>query len=135
MLFKASTLDDALGDIVRRLIRDGARTLSRKGQAREFTSVLVELSEPRARFSRTEGRGVLISFLGETLWYLSGSDRLKYIEHYIPKYRTFIGASRRAVRAPGAYGPRLFGGGEKGRMAKLLATLKQKQGNSDTRQA
>jgi thymidylate synthase len=135
MLFKAATLDDALGDIIRRLLRTGEPILPRKGRAREFTSILVELSDPKARFSRTEGRGVLISFLGEALWYLSASDRLKHIEHYIPKYRTFIRASPRAVRAPGAYGPRLFGGGEKSQMAKLLATLKQKQGNSDTRQA
>lgn len=135
MLFRAATLDDALGEILRRLLRGGARTLSGKGPAREFTCVLVELSDPRARFSRTEGRGVLISFLGETLWYLSGSDRLKHVEHYIPNYRTFITASRRAVRAPGAYGPRLFGGGDKSQMAKLLVTLRQKLGSSDTRQA
>ena len=133
MSFRAATLDDTIGDIVRRLLRSGEPILPGKGRAREFTGVLVELSDPRARFSCTEGRGVLISFLGETLWYLSASDRLKHIEHYIPKYRTFIKASRRAVRAPGAYGLRLFGGGEKSQMAKLLATLKQKQGNSDSR--
>lgn len=135
MIFKAATLDDALGDIMRRLLRSGTRIIAGRGRAREFTCVLVELSDPTARFSRTEGRGVLISLLGETLWYLSGSDRLKHIEHYIPKYRTFIKASPRAVRAPGAYGPRLFGGGEQSQMAKLLATLKQKLGSSDTRQA
>ena len=135
MLFKADTLDDALGDIMRRLLRKGARIRAGKGAAREFTGVLVELSDPRARLSRTEDRGVVISFLGETLWYLSGSDRLDHIEHYIPKYRTFINASPRAVRAPGAYGPRLFGGGEKSQMSRLLATLKEKQGKSDTRQA
>jgi thymidylate synthase len=112
MLFKAETLDDILGDIIRRLLRSGASILPGKGRAREFTGVLVELPNPRARLSRTEGRGALISFLGETLWYLSGSDRLEQIEYYIPKYRTFIKASPRAVRAPGAYGPRLFGGGE-----------------------
>ncbi len=135
MLFRAPTVDDALGDVIRRLLSRGKRIRPGKGRAREFTGVLVELSDSRARFSRTEGRGALISFLGETLWYLSGSDRLKHIEHYIPKYRTFIKASPRAVRAPGAYGPRLFGGGERSQMATLVAMLKQKQGNSDTRQA
>src|SRR5687767_9497076 len=111
MLFKAETLDDVLNEVMRRLLRRGARIRAGKGPAREFTGVLIELADPKARLSRTEGRGVLISFLGETLWYLSGSDRLDQIEYYIPKYRTFINASRRAVRAPGAYGPRLFGGG------------------------
>lgn len=135
MLIKAATLDDALGEIIRRLLRNGAQIRAGKGRAREFTSVLVKLSEPTARFSRSEGRGALINFLGETLWYLSGSDRLKHIEHYFPRYRKFINASPRAVRAPGAYGPRLFGGGKKSQMMMLLETLKQKLGNSDTRQA
>lgn len=135
MLFKANTLDDALGNIMRRLLRRGKRTLSSKGRAREFTGVLIKLSDPRARFSSSEGRGTLISFLGETLWYLSGSDRLKHIEYYIPKYRTFINASPQTLRARGAYGPRLFGGGETSQMAKLLTMLKQKHDTSDTRQA
>ncbi|NOG73664.1 thymidylate synthase [Roseicella sp. DB1501] len=95
----------------------------------------MELSDPRARFSRTEDRGALISFLGETLWYLSGSDSLTQIEYYIPAYRTFINASQHATRAPGAYGPRLFGGGESSQMSKLLKTMVEKRGKSDTRQA
>lgn len=135
MHFKADTLDDVLRGLIPRLIKKGAQTISSKGPAREFTSVLVELSNPTSRLSRTEDRGgVLLSSLGETLWYLSGSDCLKYIEYYIPAYRKFINASPEAVYAPGAYGPRLFGGKES-QMAKLLATLKQKQGSSDTRQA
>lgn len=135
MIVAATTFDDALGKILRRLLKKGQRIRSNKGPAREFTGVLIKLSDPRARFSRTEGRGTLFSSLGETLWYLSGSDRLEIIEYYIPKYRTFINASRRAVRAPGAYGPRLFGGGPKSQMADLLAMLRKKQGKSDTRQA
>ena len=66
MLFRARTLDDTLRDIMRRLLRNGERILPGKGRAREFTGVLVELSNPRSRISSTEGRGVLISFLGET---------------------------------------------------------------------
>ncbi|WP_426959933.1 thymidylate synthase [Muricoccus radiodurans] len=135
MIFRAATLDDALNPLVSRLLRKGEAILAGKGKAREFTGVLVELSDPRARLSRTEDRGVLFSHLGETLWYLSGSDRLDHIEYYIPKYRDFIKASKQAVRAPGAYGPRLFGGGEKSQMAELLSTLNRKKGNSDTRQA
>lgn len=135
MLLKADTLDDALALVIGRLLRKGERILAGKGKAREFTGVLVHLSDPLARFSRTEGRGVLINFLGETLWYLSGSDRLTFIEYYIPHYRRFISASPRTVRAPGAYGPRLFGGGDHSQISKLISTLKDKQGRSDTRQA
>lgn len=131
----AGSLDDALGDTLRKLLRNGRRIRPSKGDAREFTGVLIELTDPRSRFSRTEGRGVLFSSLGETLWYLAGSDRLDFIEYYIPKYREYISASHRAVRAPGGYGPRLFGG-ETSQMTRLLNTLKARNGgNSDTRQA
>lgn len=135
MRFKANSLDDAMGLIFRRLLKSGHPIRPGKGPAREFRGVLVELSNPRARFSRTEARATLFSCLGETLWYLSGTDNLEHIEHYIPGYRRFINASPRATRAPGAYGPRLYGGGEKSQMAKLVAMLKKKQGKSDTRQA
>ena len=135
MLFKGDSLDNLLGDILRSLIRSGRRIRAGKGKARELTGVLIELTQPTARFSTTESRGHLFSFLGETLWYLSGSDRLKHIEYYIPRYRQFISASRHCVRAPGAYGPRLFGGGDNSQIARLIGTLKAKQGLSDTRQA
>lgn len=135
MRFKADTLDDALGAIIRRLLSSGQRIRAGKGAAREFMGVLVEISDPRARFSRTEDRATLFSCLGETLWYLSGTDDLRHIEYYIPNYRKFIGASTRATRAPGAYGPRLFGGGQESQMANLIGTLKEKLGKSDTRQA
>ncbi|MFL1874507.1 thymidylate synthase [Hansschlegelia beijingensis] len=135
MRIKADHLDDALGALLRKLLRDGTRTRSNAGAAREFTGVLIEFSNPRGRFSRTEGRGTLFSCLGETLWYLSGSDRLDHISYYIPNYRDFIRASKRAVRAPGAYGPRLVKGGPDSRLGKIIDMLKRKNGVSDTRQA
>ena len=135
MRIEAKSLDDAMGLIFRRLLKSGDPISPGKGPAREFRSVLVEISNPRARFSRTENRATLFSCLGETLWYLSGSDDLKHIEYYIPGYRKFIDASPQDERAPGAYGPRLFGGGEASQMAQLVAMLKKKQGKSDTRQA
>lgn len=124
-----------MGSIFRRLLKSGDPIVAGKGAAREFRSVLVEISNPRARLSRTENRATLFSCLGETLWYLSGSDDLKHIEHYIPGYRKFIDAPPRAKRAPGAYGPRLYGGGESSQMAQLVTMLKKKRGKSDTRQA
>jgi thymidylate synthase len=135
MFISADSIDDALGGLLRRLLKSGRPTLSGKGRAKEFTGVQVRLSNPRARFSRTERRANLFSSLGETLWYLSGSDRLNYIEYYIPKYRQYINASRKAVRAPGAYGPRLFGGGDQSQINLLIKSLRTKLTVSDTRQA
>lgn len=135
MLLKAPTLDDALGNILRLLFRKGNRIRASKGAARELTCVLIEISNPIARFSRSEGRGTLFSLLGEALWYLSGSDLLEYIEYYIPSYRKYIDASTEDRSAPGAYGPRLFGGGQTSQMATLLESIKGKIGKSDTRRA
>ncbi|MER8599357.1 thymidylate synthase [Mesorhizobium sp. M1339] len=135
MFLKAQTLDDALATLISRLLKSGLRTVSGKGPARELSGVLVEIADPRARFSRTEGRGMLIAFLGEVCWYLSGSDHLEPIEYYIKEYRKYVDASRKAIRTRGAYGPRLFGGGDKSQMMALLATMRAKQGRSDTRQA
>lgn len=135
MHLQAQTVDDLLGRSFRRLAKSGAWTRSSKGRARELVGVLLELKNPRARFSRTETRGALISHLGETLWYLSGSDELSFIEYYIPKYRQFIDASPSQTVAPGAYGPRLFADETSGQLMDLIEFLRKKSGVSDTRQA
>ncbi len=70
----------------------------------EKSGVVLELTNPRARMSRTEARCVLYSALGEFLWYLSGSDDLAFIKYYVPKYPE-DGPNIQTVRA--AYGPRL----------------------------
>jgi thymidylate synthase len=58
----------------------------------------------RARLSRSENRGKPFSALGELLWYLAGSDKLEFIQPYVPRY------SEDAVEGiiHGAYGPRLL---------------------------
>lgn len=135
MHIRADTLDDALRQIFSKLLKTRSRTRSTKGPAREAVGTLITLRNPRARFSRTENRSTLFSCLGETLWYLSGSNRIDVIEYYIPKYREFIDAPKRARITSGAYGPRIFGGGDKSQMAAVLDLLRRKTGTSDTRQA
>jgi thymidylate synthase len=132
MHLKAETLDDLLQDVFPRLLKTRNRTQSTKGAARELTAALLTIRNPRARFSHTEDRATLFSCLGETLWYLSGSDNLDFIEHYIPSYRTFAGLKPDTKVAPGAYGPRLFGGGQKSQMSVVIGRMKRKK---DTRQA
>ena len=61
---------------------------SSKGDHREVTGVLLELTNPRARLSRTETRGKLFSALGELCWYLAGSNDVDFISYYIPFYKT-----------------------------------------------
>jgi thymidylate synthase len=132
MHLKADTLDDLLQDVFPRLLKTRNRTQSTKGAARELTAALLTIRNPRARFSHTENRATLFSCLGETLWYLAGSDKLDVIEHYIPSYRAFAGLKPDATVAPGAYGPRLFGGGQESQISVVIGRMRQKK---DTRQA
>lgn len=109
MYFKRETLDDLLEAVYGHLLKSRNRVSPTKGPNREVTGALLKISDPRTRFSRTEQRGTLLSCLGETLWYLSGSDELEFVEYYIKGYRELSKISQRAKSASGAYGPRLFG--------------------------
>jgi thymidylate synthase len=101
---RASTLDDLLHMAFERVLRTGRVIVPTKGKAFEVSGVLLELTNPRARISRSESRKGLFGYLGELLWYLSGNDRLAFIRYYIPDYPS-DGLGIKDVRA--AYGPRL----------------------------
>ena len=104
MKIRAATLDDLLHEVFRRLIKSGKLTDPSKGKALEATGCVLELTNPRARMSRTEARCILFTCLGEWLWYLSGSNEFSFVQYYVPQYEPDRpGAS--TVRA--AYGPRL----------------------------
>lgn len=99
------SLDDVLIDLYKALLAtDGRNEGGTRGPSKELLGVTLRIGNPRARLSRSEDRGKPFSAVGELLWYLSGSDRLDFIEPYIPRYRDD------AVDGilPGAYGPRLF---------------------------
>lgn len=107
MYLSAETLDDLLLKVYRRLLRKrGASDITpTKGPATEINGVLLQITNPRARLSRTERKNTLFSCLGEFLWYLAGSDKLDFIQYYIQKYDKF---SDDGETIYGAYGPRLF---------------------------
>ncbi len=83
----------------------GRSNSPRRGPNRELTGVLLELTNPRARLSRTETRGRPFSCLGELCWYLAASNDVEFIAYYISRYRE---EAEDGVIF-GAYGPRLFG--------------------------
>ncbi len=89
MYVSAETLDDLLRAVYRKLLRTPYRVKSSKGTNREISGVLLEVKKPTARLSRTETKGTVFSCLGETLWYLSGSDNLDFIAWYVPLYTQF----------------------------------------------
>jgi thymidylate synthase len=106
MRFTAGTLDDVLLDLYRELLAEGSHVSATRGEFSERLGVLIELSSPRARLSRSEMRGKLYSALGELLWYLTADNRIDFIHPYISRYRQESEDYGRT--AYGGYGPRLF---------------------------
>lgn len=100
----ADTLDDLMRYVFELIKEHGEQIEPSRGSATEITGVLLELTAPRARLSRTDTRGKPFSCLGELCWYLARTNEAEFISYYIPQY------SREAEegRIFGGYGPRLF---------------------------
>ncbi len=103
-LFVESSADDLMREAIARTLDEGDRIAPTKGAARDLTAVVLELTNPLARLSRSASRGRLFSALGELCWYLSGSNNVDFIEYYISYYRD---RGENGV-IWGGYGPRLF---------------------------
>jgi thymidylate synthase len=102
---KERTLDDLLRSVLQLLLAQTARVEPTRGRMAEVLGVILELQDPRARLSRSEGRGKPFSCLGELLWYLSKRNRLDFIQYYVPAYKK---ESEDKVTVRGGYGPRMF---------------------------
>lgn len=76
-----------------------------KGRSLEVFAVHMELTNPRARISRSIQRARIFSAIGEFLWYMSGSGSLDQISYYVKGYSEF---SDDGLTLNGAYGPRIF---------------------------
>jgi thymidylate synthase len=104
MEIAGQSLDEVLMELYGKLLSCGSRNEGSRGGTLELLGVSLRISKPRARLSRSENRGKPFSALGELLWYLARSDKLEFIEQYVPRYK------EDAVDGilEGAYGPRLF---------------------------
>lgn len=120
--FSEATIDDLMRVALKEIFGRGAHIEATKGGNTEITGVLLELSNPRARVSRTETRGKPFSCLGELCWYLGKTDRLDVIEYYIPIYRKFAEGGKLF----GAYGPRLFDWNGLTQFSNVAALLRRK---------
>lgn len=105
MYITGKTLDDLLKNVFEKLLRSKNQITSTKGLSLEVDGVLLKLSNPRARLSRTETKGTLFSCLGELLWYLARTNDLGFIRYYLPNYKKYSDDGKTIY---GAYGPRLF---------------------------
>ena len=126
--FSESTLDDLMRVVVMEISNHGHSINPSKGRARELSGVLLEITDPRARISRTETRGKPYSCLGELCWYLARTNDLPFIEYYLKQYKHYADGNH----IFGGYGPRLFDWKSVNQLANVIARLKRRP---DSRQA
>jgi thymidylate synthase len=105
MKFVANSIDDLLIDVYTHIIEDGKDNHATKGKNIEVLGCEMVLTNPIARISRSESRGLIFSCLGEFFWYLSGSNDVEPIKYYIPRYRNYCESDG---KVHGGYGKRLF---------------------------
>lgn len=122
MYRKAATLDDILAQIYPAILKSKTRLTATKGSNSEISGVCLELSQPRARLSRTEAKGTIYSCMGEFLWYAAKSNDVNHMAYYLRRYTNYAEPDGTVW---GAYGPRLFGG-DPSQYQIVLETLRKK---------
>lgn len=127
-VFSEATIDDLMNAAVTEVLANGSRLRPTKGAIRDLTGVTLELTNPRARLSRSEGRGRLVSCLGELCWYLSGTNETAFIAYYLPRRRE----DDEGGIIHGGYGPRLFGEADGAQVAYVIDLLRS---SPDSRRA
>lgn len=125
MFIKAKTLDDLLREVFKKLLKSKQFISATRGNSKELDGVLLELSNPRARLSRTERKGTIFSCLGELLWYLSTTNDLDFISYYIRHYSE-NGESEDGKTVYGGYGPRLFNMRGTNQIRNIISLLQDK---------
>ena len=129
MYISAKTLDDLLREVFERLLKSKNHIEPSRAPAKELSGVLLEITNPRARISRTEKKGVPFGCLGELLWYLAGRKDLRFISYYLPRYKEFSDDGRTIY---GGYGPRLWDMRGVDQVKNVLRLLREKK---DSRRA
>lgn len=119
----ANNLDDLMRKVFDVLLDGKKRVVATKGATFEEFGVTLGLRNPRFRVSRAESRQILISCLGELMWYLSESDNLAHIQYYLPRYDQ---SAEENGRIHGAYGPRLFNNNGINQIEQVISILKRK---------
>ena len=126
--FSGETLDDVMRWVLEQILLEGQDIFPTKGPAKELSGVLLELTNPLARISRTETKGKPFSCLGELFWYLAQTKDLSFISYYLPAYKAYADGQE----VYGGYGPRLFNLDGLDQFANVADMLRRKR---DSRQA
>jgi thymidylate synthase len=129
MFITEETIDDLLRRVFYKLLRSKNRINPSRGEAWEEIGILLQITNPRARLSRSERKGTLFSCLGELLWYLAKTKDLRFISYYVPRYED---ESEDGQTVYGGYGPRLFKMDGHNQVKNVTKLLKK---NPDSRRA
>jgi thymidylate synthase len=106
MEITGESIDDLIRESLNTLTAQGVHNEPTKGPNLELTGVLLSLSNPLNRISRTETKSTIFSCLGELFWYLSGSEEVSHMSYYLKDY---VDYAENDGSVGGAYGPRIFG--------------------------
>jgi len=116
------TMDEALLELLSKLLRDGQRASPRGFGTTELLGYGFRLSNPRARRIGLPGREWKESLaVGEFCWHLSQSDSLAFIAYYTPTWEQFSEDGERIVSS--CYGKRIFGGGHRSQWQRVRGAL------------
>lgn len=103
MLF--DTVTEATQFLAKKVLRDGTMRRARSMSFTELNNVSWEIRYPNELIPKLPSRKIHpFQLMAETLWVLSGHDRIAFLKHYIPSAANF---SDDGMTWPGAYGPRL----------------------------
>jgi thymidylate synthase len=120
--FHGQTLDDVMRSVIEEIQSNGERIKPSQGWCTEISGVLLEITDPRSRLSRTETRGRPFSCLGELCWYLAGNNELDFISYYAKDYKKYADGDI----IYGGYGPRLLNWGGLNQLANIRDILSRK---------
>ncbi len=123
MHIEDETLDNLMRKVLQAILELGEEVEASRGKSIELYGVQLHLTNPRARLSLTEARGLLFSCLGELFWYLSGTNSLDFIKYYIPKYAE---ESSDGATIYGGYGPRFFDAGGIDQISNVIGLLQER---------
>ena len=121
--FCRTNLDDLLRDALEAVRSFGRRVRPRRGSCLEITGVMLELTDIRARLSRTETKGTPFSALGEFCWYLSGRSDFGFIDYYLRGAYDPDEDVEPDGTIAGAYGPRLVAAAGDGQLERVINML------------
>lgn len=116
-----NTVDDLLRSAFEAIQQHGQPISPTRGPATEVVGACLELTNPRARLSRTETRRREVSTIAELCWYLSGTNAAKPVVFYLQQYEQDM---EEDGTIHGGYGPRLFGTGSDARLQTVIDSLK-----------